>query len=672
MKTQLTTIFLFIALIAGAQHEHVCAKTKQAAYAKQFSMQAKMASQPSPFISHEMKYDMKFVHLDLNVERINKNISGNVKTIATVTAATLDTFMTLLHKNYIIDSVYFNGSLFSTFRKDSMIKGGLTSPLANGSTFTTIVWYHGTAPSGGSAIGSGFSSQASWYGGGNRATWSLSEAIVAYHWWPTKQVLSDKIDSSWVFVTTDSTNMAGSNGVLTNVVNVGTKKRYEWKSHKPIAYYLISVAVSKFKEYNLYAKPQYLNGDSILIQNYIDAAAFTDPGWIANDKVQLNKMPATMNFLCDMYGMYPYYKEKYGHCMVPLGGGMEHTTMTTIGFFDFYVDAHELGHQWWGDQVTCGSWKDIWINEGFASYTEHLVAEYMDPSNFANNLDGVHGSVMSQVGGSIFFTGNDTMNSNRIFSSRLTYDKGGAIIHTLRFLTNNDSLWFNTLRGFQSTYKNKTASAIDFQNYYQAQTGINPTQFFSQWYYGEGYPTFNVTYNYTGDSCFIKSVQTTSKPTVTPLFITPMEYWIGRVGMQDTVIRVMHSNATEIYKIALHGTVSSVAVDPNNWVINKKIGPTLDPTLGVVIDETGVGEISGLSKGIKIGPNPTKGTFEIMNTNGQALSVKVFDISGKFLFVKNITSETTVDLGNYSKGVYFVQLFDSSSQLLHSQKIVKE
>ncbi len=672
MKTQLTLIFFAFACFANAQ-QHACSKIKQAALARHFQTQAKLASVQSIQISHEAKYDVKFVHLNLNVERLNKNVSGNVKTVATVSASVLDTFMTLLHKNYIIDSVYFNGAPLSTFRQDSMIKGGLASPLTSGSSFTSVVYYHGTAPTGGSAIGSGFSSANSWYGGGNRATWSLSESIVAYHWWPCKQMLTDKIDSSWVFITTDSTNKAGSNGVLTNVVNVGNKKRYEWKSHKPIAYYLISVAVSKYKEYNLYAKPQYLGGDSILIQNYIDASAFTNQGWLTSDKLELDKMPQTLNFLSDMYGMYPYYKEKYGHCMAPLGGGMEHSTMTTLGFFDFYVDAHELGHQWWGDQVTCKSWGDIWINEGFAAYTEHLTAQYLDPPNFAGNLQQAHNSVMSQPGGSIFFTGADTLNSNRIFDSRLTYDKGGAIIHTLRFVTNNDSLWFNTLRGFQHTYKNSTASAVDFQNYYQTSTGINPSQFFAQWYYGEGFPTFNVKYNYARDTLFVKSVQTTSKPTVTPLFITPMEYWIGRQGMADTTIRVMHNVATEFYKIPLHGTVTSVACDPNNWVINNAFGPTRDTTLGMPpVLVTGFEADMPSNTEIKIGPNPAKSSFEVMNINGRDLSAQVFDLSGKLVMTKSLTSSSTVDVTGLSKGVYLVKIVDAALRVLHSQKIIKE
>src|SRR5688572_27885727 len=87
---------------------HFCAKNKQAALQNQFDMQGKMSSAAAAQISHEMRYDVKFVHLDLNVERTNKNVSGNVKTMATVTGAVLDTFMTLLHQNYTVDSIRFN------------------------------------------------------------------------------------------------------------------------------------------------------------------------------------------------------------------------------------------------------------------------------------------------------------------------------------------------------------------------------------------------------------------------------------------------------------------------------------------------------------------------------------------------------------------------------------
>ena len=308
MKKILLSLSLLTVYFSNAQ-QHFCAKVKQGSLARQFEAQAKMST-TSAQISHETKYDVKFVHLNLNVERTNKSISGNVKTVATVTAAVMDTFLTLLHQNYIIDSIHFNNATLPSVRQDSMIKVHIPVPLTTNTSFTTVVYYHGTAPSGGSAIGSGFSNSASWYGTTNASTWSLSESLVAYHWWPCKQMLTDKIDSSWVFVTTDSTNKVGSNGVLKNVVIIGNKKRYEWKSKKPIDYYLVSVAVSQFKEYNLYAKPQYLANDSILIQNYIDVLAWTNTSWINNDKVALNKMPMTLNFLCNMYGMYPFLQRK--------------------------------------------------------------------------------------------------------------------------------------------------------------------------------------------------------------------------------------------------------------------------------------------------------------------------------------------------------------------------
>ncbi len=668
MKKIFLSLLAISALSANAQ-EHLCAKHKQISSAKISQYQSQKSSLP-PQGAHENEYDVKFVHLDVNVERTNKYISGSVKTVAKVSAASLDTFVTILHLNHAIDSIRFNGALLSAIRKDSMVKVVVNPSLPQNTSFTVQIWYKGTAPTGGSAIGSGFSNQTSgaW---GNQATWSLSESFVAYHWWPCKQVLTDKIDSSWVYITTDSANKAGSNGILENVVNIGNKKRFEWKSRTPIDYYLISVSVAKYKEYNQYAKPQYLVNDSILVQNYIYDNAINSPNWIANQKPSLDAVPKFIEFLSEKYGMYPFYKEKYGHCMAPVGGGMEHQTMTTLGFFDYYINAHELGHQWWGDNVTCKSWADIWINEGFASYTEHLVAEFTDALNFQPNLNAAHSSAMSQPGGSVRIPAKDTLNTGRIFSSRLTYDKGGAIIHSLRFETNNDTLWFQTLRGFQKTYANSTAGAVEFANYYQLTTNINPTQFFNQWYYGEGYPTFNVKWNYTGTQCIIKNVETVSMPQVTPLFITPLEYLIKRSGKQDTTIRLVQQNATEIYTISLTGSVTGITVDPNNWIINGMLGSTRDATLGVEVVPPPPNALTEISfEAIKIGPNPTSGIVEISNTANLTGEIKVYDISGKIVMT-NTLSTRKIDLSAQPAGVYLVKICDSEGVERQSVKIIR-
>ena len=177
MKSIVLSFILLLASQLYAQ-EHQCAKAKQQSMATIIQSQNKSSAIASAQISHEINYDVKFVHLNLNLERTNKNISGGVRTIARVSAASMDTFMTLLHLNHTIDSMRFNGNLVTPLRQDSMVKVGLTSPLSNGTSFTVDVYYHGTAPTGGSAIGSGFSNGTSgaW---GNQVTWSLSESFLA-------------------------------------------------------------------------------------------------------------------------------------------------------------------------------------------------------------------------------------------------------------------------------------------------------------------------------------------------------------------------------------------------------------------------------------------------------------------------------------------------------------
>jgi aminopeptidase N len=651
------------AQMARVAENHACAKAKQRYGAALLQQQAREASL-SVLTSHELKYDVKFVKLDLNLERTTTFIKGGVTTVATATMA-LDTFMTILHQNLTVDSIRFNGTLYNSLRQDSMVKVGLPAPLAAGASFTVNVYYNGTPPAGGSAIGSAFDRDSSANSFGNAVTWSLSEPVGAYQWWPCKQILADKIDSSWVFVTTDSSNKVGSNGRLMNVVPLGNKKRHEWKSRKPINFYLISVAVSNYTEYNFYAKPQYLVNDSILVQNYIYKNAFTNPSWINSEKVDLDQLPQVIKLYSNLFGMYPFYKEKYGHCMASFGGGQEHQTMTSLGFFDYYIDAHELGHQWWGDNVTCKDWNDIWMNEGWATYTEFITGQYLDPSNFAAYLGQYHTYIMSLPGGSCYFP--NTLNSNTIFDSRLTYAKGGAIIRSLQFVTNNDSVWFNTLRGFQNTYKNSNASVVDFKNYYQAQTGIDPTQFFDQWYYGEGFPSFAIRYYKSGNTLILKSTQTVSKPTVTPLFITPMEYRISRTGYPDTTLRLTQTSLVETFYIPMSGTVTLVKVDPDNWIINKTLGPIIDPSL-----DTGIPSIAGNGNEMSIGPNPGTGMFTLNNPARIAGKVSVWGLDGKLIFEKKLDGSTQLDLNRYAHGLYEVRVFNEDGGAIFSRKIIKE
>ena len=363
MKKILALIAL-ISLTSIAKADNLCAVSKQNAVALNPVASANA-------MNLQNKYDTKFHHLNLNLERNSIAISGNVKTIAKVVSGSLDTFAYELHPNFTIDSILVEGinSPFSRIAGDVFVT---VSGYSQDDLITIQTFYRGFAPTGASAaIGNGYSTgtSQSW---GNVVSWSLSQPYAAYEWWPCKQQLTDKIDSSWVFVTTDSINKCGSNGVLTNVVDLNNgKKRFEWKSKNPIAYYLISVATARYIEYSYYAYPA--NSDSVLIQNFI----YNNPQTLPNFINDINDTGDMLELFADLFGPYPFANEKYGHCMAPFSGGMEHQTMTSQGFFNFTLTAHELGHQWFGDYVTCKTWSDIFVNEGLASYTEFLALQYL-------------------------------------------------------------------------------------------------------------------------------------------------------------------------------------------------------------------------------------------------------------------------------------------------------
>lgn len=657
-------LLLIVMSTISVKAQHPCAQSKARAYEKKIThSKIKKTTSVNP---PENDYDLKFYHLNLNAERTNLDISGNVRCMAEVTATAMDSFAFVLHANHTVDSVYINNTKQSYVRRDSLVMVGTSTTIPQGQMVDATVYYHGTCPNNASAaIGNGYNhaNSPSW---GNEVVWTLSESFAAYEWFPCKQDLTDKIDSSWVYVTTDSTNMVGSNGLLKNVVTIGSKKRYEWKSSYPIDYYLISISVAQYVPYNLYAKPLYLPNDSILVQNFVYNNAINNTNWINNQRGDLDKITTTIELFSKLYGMYPFYKEKYGHCMAPLSGGMEHQTMTTQGFFEFTIDAHELAHQWWGDHVTCRAWKDIWMNEGWASYNEYIASQYIISQATAdNNMLQVHSNVMSQVGGSIYFTNSDTMNTVRIFDSRLTYDKGGAILHSLRFVMNNDSLFFPLMRDFQSAYSYSVASTEEFKHYLNAHSGMNFDQFFNQWYYGEGYPTFNVKWNQIGNNFYLRNTQTTSVPASVPLFITPIEYKISRSSMADTIVRFDHSQAVENFGFNLTGTVTAVAVDPHNWLINKAVGPTKDVTL------VGINELAQHVE-VFVGPNPTSDVLNVNTYQKNPVVIELLNLNGQLIKSVNCQGMTQFDMSALSNGMYLVNVKETSGNLIHSVKILKQ
>ena len=507
------------------------------------------------------KYDVKYLKLDLEVISGSRFIKGTALTVVKAVMP-LDSFVTELRSNMIIDSVFINGTKMNFQRGSDHVFIPLSSTLPVGTEVSALFYYNGTASSGAVYAGTIASN-------GLTYTATLSESYQAREWFPAKQILTDKIDSADIWITTDAINKAGSNGKLITVESLPLEKvKYKWKSGYPMNYYMPSFSVGNYMEYVNYAKPAEMFPDSIKIQHYIaDNATY-----FASIKANLDKTPAFIEKFSELFTLYPFKNEKYGHAQANIGGGMEHQTMTTTSSFSSTIIAHELGHQWWGNNVTCATWNDIWLNEGFASYCEYLAVEKLPAlfptTNPTTYMQNVHNSVLSSATGSVYVPEASIFDENRIFSSRLSYNKGSAIIHNLRFEMQDDNLFFQTLKNYQQLYKGSTATANDFKLVAENTSGKNFTYFFNQWYYGEGYPTFNITYiRETPDSVILIVNETVSAVSVTPFFKGLYEFKITS-AQGDTTVKAYVTSNNQQFKFKYNKTPNGVVVDPNNWVLN--------------------------------------------------------------------------------------------------------
>ena len=634
-----TALILLITSSISAQNENSTQCSKRNKHTNSFKSATLSVAQ----IAQTEKYDVNFYSLDLSLTNISTNISGTGRFDATSNQF-LDTILYELYPSLVISDVKINGMSVPFVRTLTAVKVAINIP-ANVS-FSVSTAYSGTPPTavtnplGGGGIT--YDTSPSW---GNHVVWTLSEPFSAYEWFPCKQSLTDKADSCEVKITVPDTCKAGSNGILEQIIPLGNGfTRYEWKHRHAIDYYLISLSVAKYIDYTIYANPVGAP-NPIMIQNYI----YDNPATLPNFQADIDETAAFIELFYSLYGPYPFEDEKYGHCMAPISGGMEHQTMTTQGFFNNTLTAHELAHQWFGDNVTCKSWCDIWVNEGFASYSEYLMLENLYAGQEVQSMLDVHDNVMTQNGGSVWVL--DSLNENRIFSGRLTYDKGSAIIHTIRYMVNNDSLFFATLRDFQNTYANSTAYGIDIRNMFQSATGIDFTPFFEQWYFGEGYPTYSVKWEQAGLDALVQINHSTSKPGVTPTFTNPISLRFLRQGMQDTTITFdINSNSDNFYISNLGPIGNMIYVDPANWVINKVGTVVEDNSLSIQENET--------LESIQVVPNPNNGHFKLVGLKEDS-HLEIYSMNGVVVKEMNLSPSQNIDISSLPQGTYLLSISNS-------------
>lgn len=589
-------------------------------------------------------YDIRYHRLQWNVNPSVYAISGSVTTHFVPKSAGFNEINFDMEAALQVDSVRFNGQKITAFQEltGDRLKISLPSTRPENQLDTIVVYYKGTPTA------TGFGSFIQDSHAGQPVLWTLSEPYGAKEWWPCKQSLNDKIDSIDVLITTSSQYRAASNGLLVDSIVDGTNKTYHWKHKYPIAAYLVAFAVTN---YSSYAELVPLGSDTTIQLNYVY------PENLASAKAGTAAGVPMIQLYSNMFGIYPFHKEKYGHAQFGWGGGMEHQTMSFMVNFSFGLVAHELAHQWFGDKITCGTWAEIWLNEGFATYCEGLAREKLQSAASWNSWKANTMAGARSNSGSVYV--NDTTSVDRIFSGTLTYNKGAMILHMLRWKV-GDSAFFAGMKNYATDpiLSYSYARSSQFKAHIEAASGQNLTEFFNDWLYGRGFPSYDLEYSQNANKVLTINLGQTTTSTAVPFFEMPVQIRVVGTSGEDTLIRLNHTVNNQIFDINLPFVVEDIEFDPNIWLLQGGANIT-------------VGTKNNISRSMaKLYPNPAKNQVLIALEQGHELEgVKLTDVSGRVCLTQTNTNET-LNIEALPSGLYFVEIQTNKGFI--TKKLVKE
>lgn len=587
-------------------------------------------------------YDVKHQKLEFNIDPTQYYISGTVTT-QFVPNQNLQTIVFDLSHDLIVSEVVqgLQTATFTQANNELIIQ--LPEQVLMGAPGEVKITYEGVPPRASEAFTQS-------YHNNTPIVWTLSEPFGARDWWPCKQSLNDKIDAIDIYITAPVAMVSVSNGLeQSQVTHENDTKTTHFKHNFPIPAYLVAIAVTN---YQLYTQTAGTAPDTFPVVNYLY------PETYQTAVSQLVVTLPVMDVFEDLFGTYPYHTEKYGHAQFGWGGGMEHTTVSFMGGFSRGLIAHELAHHWFGDKVTCGSWKDIWINEGFAEYMAGLVVENLDGQDpFVNWKNNKINSITSASAGNLYLTDEQALDSDRIFSSRLTYNKGSMVVHMLRYVL-GDEVFFQGMRNFleDPAISFNYGVTTQVKQHLEEASGKDLTEFFNDWVYGEGYPSYQVNAEIlSATQTKITLSQTTSHAGV-PFFEMPVTLRLtGNNGETENVVLQHTQNKQQFVVDTNVGKVTALEVNPFLDIVCKDNQISLKEVQVPIVEE------------LKVFPNPTETSFQVQIPESmKVLSMNIFDLKGK-LISKNISNPYVSE--QLASGMYVLEI--KTPEKIYHKKIIK-
>lgn len=532
-----------------------------------------------------------------------------------------------------VDSIWMN-SIAVNFMQLPGDELRIFSPLFQGQAYVSVVFYHGK-PIQGNGLGGFYAAKRQ----GVAEVWTLSQPFAAKDWWPTKNTLSDKVDSLEMEFLYDPGFQVAAPGILTE----SSPGKSIWKHRHPIPAYLVAFALTNYDTSSM-AIPAC--SDTLLFSVY------RFPEGNANPLAQGEMVKGALDLFCSWLGPYPYADEKYGHAQFSRGGGMEHPTFSFMGSFGLELTLHELVHHWFGNMVTCGSWADIWLNEGFATYLSGMGIEEMNLPQWLSWKQTNQAAVWELPDeGAVFVE--DSLNVARIFSSRWSYKKAALVLHQLR-LWLGDSIFKDGLKHYlnRPDLKWKFSRTKDFKVSMEAVSGFDLADFFEGWIVHPGLPVLEIQVQALSPRTLQLSIkQTSNQPNSTP---TPS--WIS--------LSFRNGNTEKRVEFMLQRNELDSLMEFDFVPIEAVLDPEANMLARVAAFEFAPFSVIGGS----LFPNP--GTFPVLMCSSPPKQLLVLDQGGRQVqLLKNPSCGLPLELKpDLPSGLYLFE-FDFQGLIYHQKYI---
>jgi aminopeptidase N len=597
---------------ARAHPEPAPAKCRHHLWPGEYDLAHKSDFPPPP--TGDRGFDVLTYDLDLTLDPEGAHITGTVDIGLLVVSAGLDTVRLDLVDELTCTLVQGADAVLAFSHENDALRVLLPTAAAAGDTLRLTVGWEGTPPRHGRMqVGLLFRKH-------NAGTpddpsddvpiiANISEPWSAHSWWPCKDHPADKALVSCA-VTVPEDLFVVSNGSLLGEEAVGPGlRRYRWSEAYPLSTYLVSVAVSNYESW-------FEECLGVPLEYHVF------PPDRAKAEVDFAPTCDMLEFMTDLVGPYPFAGEKYAQVEIKWIGAMEHTTATSISQIFFTGDGkhetlilHELAHHWFGNSLTPGRWRDLWLNEGFARYCEALWVEHRyGPEAYRGYMHSIGKENHEE-----WFAGDGLLGDpSPILPNLMVYDKGGWLLHSLRQLI-GDQAFFGLLHDYanEPDLVQGTVVAEDFITAAGRAAGRDLGNFFTPWLETESVPEiwWRAEYHPDGVDLQVGQLQDTVHELALPLEIQTT------CGPRREMV-TLHQRE-HLFHFSSSCPTTGVRVDPDSLVFMFR-GAAPDPVLDVQV---------ALQVGGPL-PNPLHGQggeFLLYLTAEAPVSAKIYDLRGRLV-----------------------------------------